>query len=341
MDLKGLKDNQFLQAVAVVALFWLAIKLKYVLIIIFAAFVLSTSLYPLVLYLKKKGLPIYLAISLPIVILVFGFGLLTYLLVPPFAHRFVELTDHLSDYINSANAQLGVNINTKGVTNVINDRFGSISSAAFKLSTKAFAVMISVIAVIVLTIYWLGSYNSVRKNIIVLFRGTTRKKIDDIWSRIEIKMRDWVRAHLMLNSAVAAMVWLALTILGIPFAELMAFIAFLIEIIPTLGPILAAAPAILLGFSISGVKGVLVFFAYLAIQQIENHILSPLLLGKTVRLHPIVIIISLLVGARLMGILGALIAVPLTLCFSAVVDSYQADLEKTRKKRSKKLTRAG
>jgi predicted PurR-regulated permease PerM len=323
MSIRELSHNQFLQALLVVASAWIAWELRYVLIIVFIAFVLTTSLYPLVQYLKRHGLPTFLAVALPPLVFFVGLGLLLYLLLPPFIDHLVQFIESTPDYVTSISHKLGISLQNNDLTRTVTSRFGNISTEAIKITGRALEIVAAAVAVVVLTIYWLGSYDYVRKNILSLFNKKSRRRLNDVWDRVELKMRHWVKAHLILNTVVGLMVWLALTILAIPFAGLLAFIAFLVEIIPTLGPVIAALPAVLLGFGISGTKGILVVVAYVIIQQIENHILSPLLLGKTVRLHPIIIIISLLVGAKLLGIVGALIAVPFTLCLSAVYDSYR------------------
>ncbi|HVX47903.1 MAG TPA: AI-2E family transporter [Candidatus Saccharimonadales bacterium] len=324
MTLKEIGRNQFLQALAIVAAVWLAWQLRLVLITVFIAFVLTTSLYPLVQYLKRRGLPTFLAVALPPVVFFAALGALLYLLLPPFIDHLVAFAENTPDYVTSISHQLGISVHSDNVAQTFAGKLSGFSGAAISITGRALEALAAAVAVVVLTIYWLGSYDSVRQSILELFRGKSRRRLNDIWDRVELKMRSWLRAHIILNTVVGLLVWLALTILNIPFAGLLAFIAFLVEIIPTLGPIIAGAPAVLIGLSISGTKGLLVLGAYVIIQQMENHIFSPLLLGKTVRLHPIIIIISLLIGAKLLGIIGALIAVPLTLCLSAVADSYRA-----------------
>jgi len=103
---------------------------------------------------------------------------------------------------------------------------------------------------------------------------------------------------------------------------------------------LAAVPAILLGFTDSPQKAMIVAAVYIGIQQIESHLVTPLLMGRRVRLHPIVIIIAFLIGSAFLGVLGALLSVPVAIMASSVVDSFRREAQPepalpTIKKKSK------
>lgn len=319
----SLKNNYFLQTLIVGLVLYGLWKIKLIIILVFIAFLLSTIFYPVIALLKARRWPTALAIIVPITLIIIIVGGLFYLLLPPFLDRLADFAKSLPQLVDHASSRLHLNVKSGNFNNLISTRLGGFSHFAFAITTTAAKILAGTLTIIVLTIYWLGSYETVKKEILSYFHGKRRERLADIWSRIEIKLRHWIKAHLILNTVVALLVWITMTIEGVPFAGLLAFIAFLIEIIPTAGPIIASIPAIVLGLSESLVKGLVVAITYLVIQQIESHLLSPLLLGKTVRLHPIVIILSLLLGYEVYGILGSFISVPFALCVSAITDSFR------------------
>lgn len=121
----------------------------------------------------------------------------------------------------------------------------------------------------------------------------------------------FLRGQIMVASIVGTLVGAVLLILGVPFALLLAVIAAVFELIPYLGPILAAVPAVLLALSVSPTTTALVLAAFFVIQQLESLVLSPRIIGAHIRLHPITIIFAVLIGARIMGVLGVFLAIPL------------------------------
>ena len=124
----------------------------------------------------------------------------------------------------------------------------------------------------------------------------------------------------------ALIVGLGLWILGIKYAFLIAVIVGILEIVPYVGPIVAGGLATLLALSQSAVLGLWTLIFFIAAQQLENHVLVPLLIKKLVGLNPVAVILAILVGAKLGGILGILLAVPI----AAVIDEFFDDLAKRR-----------
>ena len=113
-----------------------------------------------------------------------------------------------------------------------------------------------------------------------------------------------------MSLTIGVITWLVLTILGIPFALPLAILAGFLEIIPTIGPIIAAIPAVIVAFAISPLTGLVVMLAYVGIQIAENNILVPKIMQKAVGLNPIVILVAILIGGQLFGIIGALLSIP-------------------------------
>ena len=132
-----------------------------------------------------------------------------------------------------------------------------------------------------------------------------------LFKKIRDKLGYWLRAQLLLSIVVGLLVFVGLSVLQVKYAAVLALFAALFEFIPYVGPVLAAGPALILAFSQGGpIDFFLVLTLYIVIQQIENHFLIPKVMQRAVGLNPIVSILAILIGARIAGIIGALIAIP-------------------------------
>ena len=132
-----------------------------------------------------------------------------------------------------------------------------------------------------------------------------------------------MRAELVLMLVVGVFTYFVLLLLGIKYALLLAVIAGFLEIIPFLGPIIAAVPALFIAMTDSWLKVLLVGIAYFLIQQAENNILVPKIMQKATGLNPIVTIVVILIGGKLGGLVGVLIAVPVAVMVMAVIDNFE------------------
>jgi predicted PurR-regulated permease PerM len=140
--------------------------------------------------------------------------------------------------------------------------------------------------------------------------------------RVQKKLGDWMRAQLLLSGVVALLIYVGLLIVGMPYALILALLAGLLEFVPYAGPVIAAVTGVLLALSISPFKALPVIIVYIIVQQMENHLLVPKISQKIIGINPIVSIMALLLGARLAGILGVLIAIPIAASITMLVEDY-------------------
>ena len=128
--------------------------------------------------------------------------------------------------------------------------------------------------------------------------------------RVDDKLGNWLRGQIVLSICIGVMSWIGLMLIGMPFALPLALIAGFLEIVPTLGPILSAIPAVIVALTISPTLAVGVLVLYILIQLTENHIIVPKIMQHAVGLNPVVIILGIMIGANLMGLVGALLSIP-------------------------------
>jgi len=122
---------------------------------------------------------------------------------------------------------------------------------------------------------------------------------------------------------IGIMTYIGLTVIGMKYVLALAVLAGLFEAIPTLGPIASAVPSFLIGFSYSPVLGVSTIFLNFIIQQLENNLVVPFVMKKVIGLHPVITLIALIIGGKLAGILGVILAVPTTIFIETVLIETQ------------------
>lgn len=185
-----------------------------------------------------------------------------------------------------------------------------LAGHVFSKTLGIFGGLFSVVIVIVVSFYLAVQKNGIQN----LLKGITPKEHEayvlGLWERAQKKMGHWLQGQLFLAIIVGILVYIGLSLLHVRFALLLAIIAAILELVPYIGPVLSAIPAVILAFFQAPILALWVIALYVVVQQLENYLLVPLIMKKVVGLNPVVVIIALLVGGKLLGILGILLAVP-------------------------------
>lgn len=293
---------------------WLLWYIKSVLIILFVVAILVAAFSPVVEKLYKKKVPRILSVLLIYTGLVFLFALLIYLIVPPIALQVREFTHNLPAFIERTSP---IYYQFKEYLPALQQSLENLAATLNKLTANIwsatltiFGGLVSFLTIFVLTFYILLEKESITNFLISVLPLDHKDKIVEVLKKIGDKVGAWLRGQLILCVIIAIATLIILIIFRVPYALILAVLAGILEIIPTIGPILAAIPAILLALTISPLTALIVALCYFGLQQLESQILVPKIMGKVVGLSPVIIIIALLVGAKLFGILGAILAVP-------------------------------
>lgn len=218
---------------------------------------------------------------------------------------------------------------TIALSDLVNDLRSFItgsSGSAFDTAGAIFGGLFSFIIILVLSFYLAMKSDGVGEFLRIVAPVRHHDYIIDLWKRSQRKIALWLQGQVVLGLIVGILVYIVLAIAGVPYAIMLAVLAALLEIIPVFGPIIASVPAILLAFSYNGVgSGILIMVLYFIIHQLESQVFYPLVVKKVVGISPILVIIALVVGAKLAGVIGALIAVPLAAAFMEYVNDVEKD----------------
>lgn len=290
---------------------WLLYQIKEVIILFFIAIIFMSALAPLVERLESYRLPKMLAIGLTYILVVVIFALLIALVIKPLAVQIPNMVTTLSHLVE--------NYLPTGVVDktVLQSELTKISRSALGLTLTVFADIITLISVAVLTFYLLLEKDRVEKLLSQLFVHH-EERAKRVIQRVEFKLGAWLRGQIILTLSIGVSVYLLLLLLGIPYSLPLAILAGLMEVIPVIGPIISAIPAVLLAATISPILALSVAGGFFVIQQTENHILIPQIMKKAVGLNPLIVILAIAIGGKLLGVSGAFLAVPITVVLQLV-----------------------
>jgi predicted PurR-regulated permease PerM len=181
----------------------------------------------------------------------------------------------------------------------------------FGFLTSTVSAIAGLLLVIFLAIYVATDPDTYHRGLMHLFPHSSRKRAGEVLSAMANVLRRWLRTQLIAMAAIGVVTTVALLILDIPAAIPLGILAGLFEFIPTIGPILSAAPAVVMGFIDSPEKALTVAIVYGVIQFIENHLLIPILMKEGMDLPPALTIFAQALMALIFGFLGLLVAVPM------------------------------
>jgi predicted PurR-regulated permease PerM len=195
------------------------------------------------------------------------------------------------------------------------DAVGTVAMAATGVVSGLFALL----TVLILTFYLLIESDALFAGFARLFRRADRPRVQEAAEQISVKVSAWLSGQLFLAGAIGVSAAIGLYLLGVPYFYVLALVAAVGEMIPVVGPILAAVPAVVVAFTVSPQTGLFVLLFFLAQQQIENHFLVPKVMSRQVGVSAVTVVIALLIGGSLLGIIGAVLAVPSAAILQVVV----------------------
>ena len=290
-----------------------------VLILIFLGCILALALEPSVEYLKKKRFPHSIAVLTVVMVTVIVAAILGSIAFAPLIQQTRALISNAPFYLERTLSIPGIEKYTDTLLNQLNGSGEKI----FNFTLGAFSGALSFLVMSVFTIYLLLDFENFRRMFIGVFPPKQRKAVQRTILVVESKLKDWLRGQIVLMFIIGGLSYLGLIILGLEeYALALAVIAGVLEVIPVIGPIISLVPAAIIGFTISPALGLGVVGLYTMIQQFENHFIVPKVMQKAVGLNPLVTIVAFMIGGQVMGVIGAIISLPVLIIISETVKSF-------------------
>ncbi|USN53217.1 MAG: AI-2E family transporter [Candidatus Nomurabacteria bacterium] len=318
--------------VLVILLFVAALFLiRDVIAIVFISLVFASALDPWVDWLQRKGIPRVLGIIILYTILLGVISLTVVLFVPLVADQVKSFSDKFPTIYN--NVINGLNIqndagdqtllqNIQETLNALNQSLVKITGSIFAGVVNLFGGIFTLFGVLVLTFYMTLEEQGIKKFVQSVAPAHWQPYIIQVINRIQHRLGLWLRGQLILSLIIGVMTFIGLSILGVNFAIVLSLIAGITEFIPIAGPFIGAIPAVLVAFTQSPIKALLVIILYIIIQQLENNLIVPKVMQKVTGLNPVVVIVVMLIGAKLAGIVGVILAIPVTIIANAFLEDF-------------------
>ena len=316
-----------------VLLFVLLYVIRDVIVIVLFSVVIASGINPIVNRMQKRGIPRAFSVFLVYIALLLALAVFLFFIIKPLSNEISNLSETLPLYVDRLSLEfeqvrtsspqyeelLG---NVQTYLSGASESLKSFATNIFAALSKIFGGVTTALIVIIISFYLAAE----ERGIPMFLRAITPIKhqsyILNLWVRAQNKIGRWLRGQIILSISVGVLVFIGLSIFGIRFKVILALFAAVMEIVPFIGPIIAAIPAVFLALLKSPIVALWTVLVYVVVQQLENTILVPKIMQHAVGLNPVVIIISLLIGGKLFGIAGLILAVPVAAVIVEIIGDF-------------------
>jgi predicted PurR-regulated permease PerM len=317
-------------AAAVVVVVYSLVYLRVIVLPIILALLASTLLLPIVRWLRSHRVPDALAAALAMLAAVLALAAVLTAIAPSLGNQFRDLRTQSEDGVRQVTDELAkppfnlsereirdrVDTGLKGLRKNSGPLARGLSSGAVLLGE----VLTGLIVAVLLTFFLLKDGEQIWAFMLGLVRERSRGDVDEVGTRVYTALAGYVRGIAMVGLVDGILIAIGLLIIGVPLVVPLAIITFFAAFVPLIGAFVAGLLAVLIALVSGGVvDALLVLGVIILVQQVEGHLLYPLLMSRAVHLHPAVIVVSLAAGGILAGIIGVFLAVPAAGVASVIV----------------------
>lgn len=302
----------------VCAVVWLAFALRDVILLVIGSLFLAVLMEPFADALERRHMPRSIA-----ALVVYGLGLtllggLLSVVLPPALNEFRNVLPLFAPYLELATGGEWVATFHEdwltGVSSLVSTLQGAGVSEAlpqvFTLGSSAVGVLAAIVVLLILAYYFVAEKQALVHSVSRIAPAEYHPFINQLATKLRDRLGAWLRGQLMLMAAIFLLTYIALSLIGVPYALILALLAGALEVIPFIGPLLSAVPAVMLALVLSPLHAVIVAGAYVLIQAVEGHVLVPKIMQRATGMNPLLSLLALLIGWTLGGIPGAILAIP-------------------------------
>lgn len=308
---------------------WFVYYIRDILFQLLIALVIVASFNPAVAKLESRRIPRVWAVGIVYLIFLGIIGFSIYILAPSLVNQTASLVANIPGYISD------IGLPTAFKEQILQQfllQLGQIPSQLAKTTVSIFSNVVNVVTVFILSFYLLLQKGKLKWGLSVVPNEEKRRKVSEVAEKIERRIGMWAKGELLLMFVVGLSTYIGLLLLKVPYVLPLAILAGLLEIIPMIGPFIAAIPAVIIGFSASSFTGIATASLAFLIQQVENYVFVPKIMQKSAGVNPVVTLLALSVGFRIQGTTGAIIAIPVVLALSIIIQQIlsEKDIEQVK-----------
>lgn len=317
----NIASGTFIKAILFVSILALLYYIRDIVLVVLFSVVIASGVEPAAKWFQKRRLPRIPSVILIYLLAFLALGSIFYMVIPTMFDEFSSFSGELENYLAMPYEPSVLNeflsLFPASISELFRDfamkttEYVEIFTTGFLGSAaKIFGGALSFVLMIVFSFYLSVQEKGIENFLRVIIPVKHEEYILDLWFRARHKIGLWLQGQFLLGLIVAILCFLGLTILGVKYALTFALLAGIFEIIPVFGPVLSAIPPIVAGLAISPMMALKVIILYIVIQQFENHLIYPLVVRKIIGIPPVLTILALVIGGKLGGILGILLAMP-------------------------------
>ena len=301
-----------------------------VLLILFVSVIIAAAINGPVSWLQKHKIHRILGVTFIYLLFLLLAALIITMIFPVLAEQVKQLATHFPGLVDKIIigfqewwGKYRTEVNLQSFLDNFSNKLNQTTSSVFGTILGFFGGLFSFGIILVISFYLSVQEKGVKRFFISITPSEHQHYVSDLIDRIQVRIGGWLRGQLLLMLIIGSLTFIGLSLLGVKYALTLALIAGILELIPYIGPFIALVPAVILAFTQSPMLALLVAILYLVIQQLENYIITPQVMKKAVNLNPIVIIIVILIGAKLAGIMGIILSIPLTAAVAEFLKDFQ------------------
>jgi predicted PurR-regulated permease PerM len=298
--------------IVLLACIWLLLEIREIIFLLFISFIVMSALRPMVEYLERKKIPKIVSI---IFIYILVIGLLTVTvssLVPALVSQISRFINDFPKYAEMVKPYYRIDIQ------MLTQQIAPIGENIVKFTVGLFSNVVTVMTVLVLTFYLLLEHKHMSSYLEGIASSEIASRVQSTIDSVENNLGSWLRGELVLMLFIGLLCFIGLTFLHIDYALPLAIIAGLMEIVPVIGPIVSGVPAVLVALTMSPFLALATVALYFLVHQLENNLIVPVVMKRAVDLSPLVTIVALMIGSKLAGLAGAILAIPIVVMVRSI-----------------------
>jgi len=305
---------------------FLALYLLYIIrdiiFLVMVSFIFSAGLRPAVERMEKLKIPRTVSIVIIYLFIISLIALIISFIIPPLVSQTIKLAKQLAYLLDSFSPY--VDISPQQIT----DKLTPLTGDIFRATWGVFSNIFNIFTLLVFTFYLLLERRHMRLFLKNFLGEKIKNRIVKVILEMENKLGAWARGQLTLALIIGSFSFVGLKFLQIEPVLPLAILAGILEMVPMIGPIISAIPAVLVASGTSWWLALSVIIFYFLVQQLENHLIVPLVMKRAVGVPPLISLLAFLIGAKIAGVIGIILSIPVFLCLQVLVQEFIFEKEK-------------
>ncbi|MDP1706322.1 MAG: AI-2E family transporter [bacterium] len=287
---------------------------------LFAGMVISLGLEPIINFLHERRIPRLLGTITVFLSFLLLFGFTFYFIMPIFFEEAGKFIDEFNQLLSLLFGFRISEFNFVNLTSGFEKIVTTLKSSDLSIGGLSTALKSSVLFLlaIIVTFRFMLEKDGIEKFLRAVLPDAYENSILRIFHRFKIKIRRWLIAQAALSLIVGLLIGIGLWLLGVKYPLILGFLAALFEIVPIIGPVFIGVMAFLVAIPESMTLGLYVILLFILVNQLESHVLTPLIVGRTMSVNPIIVMVALVGGAEVAGLLGVILAVPIAVIIQEI-----------------------